>query len=242
MQAFDIERLGLNLGEAAATMIFGRSAVGVEGRWTLEAGAQTNDAYHLSAPSPDGDGVFRALSVAAEGISPDELDCISLHGTATMFNDQMESKAVQRAGLSDVPACALKGYYGHTLGAAGLVETIIMMESLEDGVVLPTRGFEELGVSGKISVSGEERSSAGKGRFIKVLSGFGGGIARFVIASLKRHPPCCRAPATLRCWVVSALIGTMTLKKYTGRSWKVIRNSTRWICFQSFHMWHPNSC
>lgn len=171
---FDIERLGLNLGEAAATMVFGRSSAGGENLWTLESGALTNDAYHVSAPSPDGDGVCRAISAVAEAVLPDDIDCISLHGTATMFNDQMESKAVQRAGLSDVPACALKGYYGHTLGAAGLVETIITMEALEDGVILPTRGFVESGVSGRISLSGDLRASAGKGRFIKVLSGFGG--------------------------------------------------------------------
>ena len=171
---FDIERLGLNLGEAAATMIIGRRPGNGEGLWILEDGSLTNDAYHVSAPSPDGDGVFRALSSVTEGFSPDDFDCISLHGTATMFNDQMESKAVQKAGLSEVPATALKGYYGHTLGAAGLVETIITMKALEDGVILPTRGFSEMGVSGKVSVSDKERPGRGKGRFIKVLSGFGG--------------------------------------------------------------------
>ncbi len=171
---FDIERLGLNLGEAAATMVMGRVADNRTGRWILEAGAQTSDAYHSCAPSPDGDGVFRALSAVMEGISPKDLDCISLHGTATMFNDQMESRAVQKAGLCDVPAMALKGYFGHTLGAAGIIETIITMQALEDGVVLPAKGFEELGVSGKVSVRNSLRKSDGNGRFIKVLSGFGG--------------------------------------------------------------------
>lgn len=171
---FDIERLGLNLGEAAATMIFGRVLENDITRWVLEAGALTNDAYHCSAPSPDGDGLWRAISSVADGASPESFDCISLHGTATMFNDQMESRAVQKAGLSEVPATALKGYYGHTLGVAGLLETILTMKALEDGIILPTRGFGEMGVSGRISISVSERVSGRKGRFIKILSGFGG--------------------------------------------------------------------
>lgn len=171
---FDIERLGLNLGEAAATMIFGRVSDNVSGRWVIEAGALTNDAYHCSAPSPDGDGLCRAISSVTDGVPSESIDCISLHGTATMFNDQMESRAIQKAGLSDVPATSLKGFYGHTLGAAGLLETILTMRALEERIVLPTRGFGESGVSGKISVSAEGRTSGGNECFIKILSGFGG--------------------------------------------------------------------
>ena len=173
---FDIERLGLNLGEASATMILDRTDKDAadSGRWVLEAGAQTNDAFHVSAPSPDGNGVYRALASVMEGTCGDELDCVCVHGTATMFNDQMESKAVQKAGLGDTPAIALKGYFGHTLGAAGLIETIITMLALEDGIILPTRGYNEIGVSGKISISSLPRPARRQGRFVKVLSGFGG--------------------------------------------------------------------
>lgn len=171
---FDMERRGLNLGEAAATIVFGRVPDRSSGLWVLEDGAQTNDAYHVSAPSPDGNGVCRAIASVMEGVSPEDLDCISLHGTATLFNDQMESRAIQDSGLSDIPAMALKGYYGHTLGASGVLETIITMKALENGTVLPTRGFEEPGVSGRVSVSAVGRPSGGKGRFLKILSGFGG--------------------------------------------------------------------
>jgi len=167
---FDIERLGLNLGEAAATMVL-RSGEG-DG-WVLREGCVNNDAYHISAPAPDGDGVFRAIrqTIGERGI--DDLATVTMHGTATMFNDQMESMAIERAGLSAIPASALKGYYGHTLGASGILETIATMRALEDGIVLPTYGFEEIGVSGKIAISAEERRTD-KQSFLKVISGFGG--------------------------------------------------------------------
>jgi 3-oxoacyl-[acyl-carrier-protein] synthase-1 len=90
-----------------------------------------------------------------------------------MFNDQMESKAIERANLSSTPVSALKGYYGHTLGAAGVLETIITMESIDDGIILPVRGYSEIGVSGKINISSEARTTD-KNSFIKLISGFGG--------------------------------------------------------------------
>lgn len=173
---FDIERLGLNLGEAAATIVFGKASASGSGEkdtWKLIAGSLNNDAYHVSAPSPVGEGTYNAASAVLEHIDMETLATVSVHGTATMFNDQMESKAIERAGLSEIPITALKGYYGHTLGAAGMVETIITMESIDEGLVLPVRGYSEIGVSGKVNISSEERSTA-KDTFIKLISGFGG--------------------------------------------------------------------
>ena len=90
-----------------------------------------------------------------------------------MFNDQMESKAISGTGLSDLPLTACKGIYGHTFGAAGLIEAILSMESVDDGTVLPVCGFEEIGVSGKINISNVARSTD-RESFIKLQSGFGG--------------------------------------------------------------------
>ena len=180
---FDMERMGLNLGEAAATMILARPDSNSDNRWKILSGVQTNDAYHLSAPIPDGEGVFRAIDSTLAGFDKDKLGCINVHGTATMFNDQMESKAVERSGLADVPAAALKGYYGHTLGAAGLLEAIITMEAIEEGMIPATRGFSEKGVSGKISISGEARAASQKS-FLKIISGFGGGNCAILYSAL----------------------------------------------------------
>lgn len=169
---FDIERLGLNIGEAASTMILGK-ADGVSVRWTLEGGCLNNDAYHVSAPSPVGEGTYRAIAHTLQQEEKDDLATVCVHGTATMFNDQMESKAIAQAGLSEIPLMALKGYYGHTMGAAGLLETIITMRSLDEGCILPTRGFEEIGVSGKVTISNQVIKTD-KQSFLKIISGFGG--------------------------------------------------------------------
>lgn len=178
---FDMERLGLNLGEAAATIVLSSQAP--EGaKWQIADGAVRNDAYHLSSPSPQGEGAFLTLRhlMQSASVVRNELAAVNLHGTATMYNDQMESKAISRAGLSDVPANALKGFFGHTMGAAGILETIITMHSLEQGVILPTRNFEEPGVSGKVSLSPEGRSTDRRS-FIKMISGFGGGNAAILL-------------------------------------------------------------
>ena len=191
---FDMERLGLNLGEAAATMVLGelrtengeRRTERCEHIWVIEAGAIRNDAFHISSPSKNGEGARRALeTIGAEAVK-DSLAQINAHGTATMFNDQMESVAIERAGLNTVPVNSLKGYFGHTLGAAGILETIITMAALDDHTVLGTKGFEERGVSGKILLSSENQTTD-KDRFVKMISGFGGGNAAIMASKIRNE-------------------------------------------------------
>jgi 3-oxoacyl-[acyl-carrier-protein] synthase-1 len=173
---FDIERLGLNLGETAATIVLSREMNFPNG-WKVDKGAICNDAYHISAPHPKGLGAGMALSKMKNADNP--ISVIGVHGTATMYNDQMESKAIEMADLQDVPLSALKGYFGHTMGAAGVLETIIMMRALEDNVILPSKGFETCGVSGKVKMSDKPMTTEGN-TFVKMLSGFGGcnGVVR----------------------------------------------------------------
>ena len=172
---FDAVRDGLNLGEAAAAMVLSAGMPGQAGHdaWTLVEGAVRNDANHISGPSRTGEGSFNALRAILKHSRREELAFVNVHGTATRYNDEMESIAIDRAGLLDVPLNALKGIFGHTMGAAGILESIVSMEALEAGVVLPTRGFETLGVSRPVNVSAEERACHGS-EFIKLLSGFGG--------------------------------------------------------------------
>ena len=143
---FSPDRQGLNLGEAVATIIYSQEprAKSQEPLWVLEAGSIHNDANHLSAPSRTGEGAYRCLTEVMEGLTPADIDLIGVHGTGTLYNDDMETIAIARAGLQDVPKSVLKPFFGHTMGAAGIVETIIGLETL------------------------------GKGTFIKMLSGFGG--------------------------------------------------------------------
>ncbi len=168
---FDLERLGLNLGEAAATMVFQREHT--DGCWAVANGALRNDGYHISAPSKNGEGARQVLETVGAVRCVDQLAFINAHGTATMFNDQMESVAIERAGLQTVPVNGYKGYFGHTLGAAGVLETVLSMAAADDNTILGTRGFEYRGVSGKIQLSAAN-AKTDKRSFVKMISGFGG--------------------------------------------------------------------
>ena len=166
---FDAHRDGLNLGEAAAAVVLGFGDAG----WELVDGAVRNDANHISGPSRTGEGSYKALRYVLRHIAPEELAFVNVHGTSTLYNDEMESIAIDRAGLIDVPVNALKGYFGHTMGAAGILESILSMRAVDAGIVLPTRGFTELGVSRPVKVSAEAGVTDRKA-FVKLLSGFGG--------------------------------------------------------------------
>jgi 3-oxoacyl-[acyl-carrier-protein] synthase-1 len=141
----------------------------------LCGGAIRNDANHISGPSRTGEGSFRALqAVIADLEQPaEQLAFVNVHGTATPYNDEMESIALERAGLSSVPINALKGYYGHTLGTAGVLETLLSIEAVRHGTVLATRGFTQLGVSRPVDIAAQLRTTARR-TFVKLLSGFGG--------------------------------------------------------------------
>lgn len=170
---FDAHRLGLNLGEAAAAIVYQRAEKAQSGQWVARAGAICNDANHISGPSRTGEGSFRALKTVLEDADVDDIAFVNVHGTATLYNDEMESIAIERAGLIDKPVNSLKGYYGHTMGAAGVMEVILSMRAVEDHTILGTKGFDSLGVSKNVKVSSEHRSTD-KNSFIKLLSGFGG--------------------------------------------------------------------
>ena len=141
--------------------------------WEIVDGAVRNDANHISGPSRTGEGSYNALRYVLDGVSAEELAFVNVHGTATRYNDQMEAIALNRAGLQDVPINALKGIFGHTMGAAGILESIVSMKACDAGVVLPTHGFSQMGVEPAVNVSALERKTDKKA-FVKLLSGFGG--------------------------------------------------------------------
>ena len=114
------------------------------------------------------------------GLSADDIGFISAHGTATDYNDEMESKAFSLAGLHYSPVFSLKAMYGHTLGASGILETIISAECLKRQLILPSVGFSEKGVSGDISIS-EELQQSELHSCLKTASGFGGCNAAIIL-------------------------------------------------------------
>ena len=170
---YSANRTGVTLGEAAAAVHVTCDVTNTRAK-ILGDGA-INDANHISGPSRTGEGLFRSIESAIKeaGISPSQIDYISAHGTATPFNDEMEAIAFNRLGLENVPVNSLKGYYGHTLGASGLLETVIGIESMNRNRLFASLGFDEIGVSQPIHVI-EKNQDQNIKIFLKTASGFGG--------------------------------------------------------------------
>ncbi len=180
---FDANRVGLNLGEGAATLVLAKSEAEsdlAKETIVLEAGAITNDANHISGPSRTGEGLFLALQAVMKSRKAQEIGFINAHGTATPYNDEMESIALSRAGLTEVPVNSLKGYFGHTLGAAGLIETVIASESLRLNQLIKSAGYETSGVTYPLNMI-TKSGTANISRCIKMASGFGGCNAAIIL-------------------------------------------------------------
>lgn len=171
---FDANRSGLNLGEAAVCMILTNEQAVASGEGRLDGGAISNDANHLSGPSKTGEELGKAILQALEeaGKSPGDIGFVSAHGTATNYNDEMEAKAIHYAGIK-APVNSLKPYFGHTLGASGLLETMVSLKAMNAGILLPTPGFESSNVSVPISVI-KKISHKEIPNFVKTAAGFGG--------------------------------------------------------------------
>lgn len=171
---FDKERSGLNLGEGAATVILS-SRKKTDTDVKVLSGAISNDANHISGPSRTGEELGFAIkkTLLDAGLTAQDIDYISAHGTATPYNDEMEAKAINYAGLQQVTANSLKGYYGHTLGAAGLIESIIAIHAIKEGLIFPSMGYRENGVSQPINIcTGLLKKQVNHA--LKTASGFGG--------------------------------------------------------------------
>ena len=170
---FDKDRLGLNLGEGVGTMILKSGVPTNRNDWQYVSSSIHNDANHISGPSRTGEGACRVLNDILGEIDVQEIGFVNVHGTSTAYNDEMESIAIHRCNLDNMPINGLKGYYGHTLGAAGIIETILSMKAIENGLILGTKGFENIGTTNRVNVSNIVRATD-KQAFIKILSGFGG--------------------------------------------------------------------
>lgn len=173
---YDKNREGINLGEAAASVLVTTSNENLPKEAVAVLGAATcNDANHISGPSRTGEGLYRSVSRALQeaSVKAEEIDYISAHGTATNYNDEMEAVAFNRLSLERTPLNSLKGYFGHTLGASGLLETIIGMHSLDRDMLFTSKGFETIGISKPLNII-EHRIEKPLHIFLKTASGFGG--------------------------------------------------------------------
>lgn len=224
---YDESRCGLNLGEAAGAMALTSMPVrwscgldGESGYVSIDGGAVSDDANHISGPSRTGDGLFFAMRNAMKeaGVNAAGIDLLQMHGTATAYNDEMESKAACLAGVQNVPVQSLKPYFGHTMGASGVIETIIAAAEIQEGIIAGTKGYEKSGVSVPLNVSASNRlitknlvmsSPAGKiNHCLKTASGFGGTNAAVLLTSSPEAGPVpCLRDAQPRKMRKSATVG-----------------------------------
>jgi 3-oxoacyl-[acyl-carrier-protein] synthase-1 len=183
---YDIKRNGINLGEGVSAILVSNDKEICDDKLALSeitGGGQANDANHISGPSRDGTGLNISVRKAMEeaGIAPSQIGYINAHGTATVYNDEMEAIAFSALQLDKTPLNSLKGYFGHTLGAAGVLETILTIRQLNNGVLLKSRGYEENGVSKPLGVLQANQPVQDLEYALKTASGFGGGNAAIIL-------------------------------------------------------------
>jgi len=186
---FDKNRNGLSLGEAAGYILLmseerakkeARNSLGEVVGWGF-----SSDAYHMTGPSPDGSGLVAAIenALAKSELSVDEIGCISAHGTGTKYNDAMEIKAFKSVFRNkEIPAFSIKGGTGHTLAAAGLLETVIALKCMDEKIILPTVNFSEPDDDCEGDwISPEKRILSYVKYTLKVNAGFGGINAALIL-------------------------------------------------------------
>jgi 3-oxoacyl-[acyl-carrier-protein] synthase-1 len=184
---FDAARDGLSLGEGCGTIVLSRhhSLCGMPEKIIVAGGSCTNDAHHITGPSRTGEGLYVAIRRALReaSLGPPDIDYISAHGTATDYNDEMEGKALSWAGLESVPVNSFKGYFGHTLGAAGIIESALAVDSMRNDELFRSAGFENLGISRPIHILTDHLARE-VNHCLKTASGFGGCNAAIVFKKI----------------------------------------------------------
>jgi 3-oxoacyl-[acyl-carrier-protein] synthase-1 len=141
----DAKRQGINIGEGAALLLLEKPRAENADRPRLLAVGESSDAHHMSAPHPDGLGAAAAMAQALHlaGRDVSEVDYINLHATASTLNDLSEARAVSSLFAKPPPCSGVKGLLGHTLGAAGAVETVVSLLALERGFLPGTCGLRD---------------------------------------------------------------------------------------------------
>jgi 3-oxoacyl-[acyl-carrier-protein] synthase II len=187
---FDKSRRGLNLGEGACFLLLESEAHarqrGAKIRAFLDGYGVSADAVHMTGPDREGRGAARAMAAALADakLSPSEIGFVSAHGTATQFNDLMEAKALAHVfGDKIPPVNSIKSAIGHTLGAAGALEALLCVRTLETGIVTPTIGLSEQDPEIHLDVVREPRHLNPR-TVLSTSSGFGGTNAALVLGGV----------------------------------------------------------
>jgi len=178
---FDSTRDGISIGEAAGYALLTRSEMSPSTGFVLLGYGESCDAHHMSHPHPEGKGAVLAMrrALARAGLSPSAIDYVNLHGTASKVNDQIEAHAMRQVFTDPVLASSTKGWTGHTLGAAGILEAIITLEGMRHDLIPGTLNCEQPDAEFSFPILAENR--AARLRFGMSNSfGFGGNNASLV--------------------------------------------------------------
>jgi 3-oxoacyl-[acyl-carrier-protein] synthase-1 len=174
---FDAGRCGLSAGEAGAVIVLTRRDFAPDSRINIRAFGGSNDANHLTGPSRDGSGLAQAIRVALDTakLSPSEIDLVHAHGTGTPYNDAMESLALKTIfGDTCPPVSGAKGMLGHTLGAAGVIETICCVLAMENSFLPGTPRLQTPADGTPKNLLCEPKSGVRVKNVLKLNTGFGG--------------------------------------------------------------------
>ena len=199
---FRIGRDGMALGEAGAVLALVRPEDARDAIAYVRGFGAAADAVHLTAPDRSGSGLARAARAAIDEAGAPRIDLVSAHATATPFNDAAESRAIARVtdDAGDVVVHAFKAQVGHTLGAAGALESLAAIDALTRGILPATAGDGPLDPDAKVRLL--DRAEAGAPSVaLKLASAFGGANAALVLA---RDPSPHDARATSEAWVTRA--------------------------------------
>jgi len=183
---FDKNRKGITLGDGCASVVLSKNtSIFIDPPIEYMEGTSSNDANHISGPSRTGEGLVRTVrkTLALAEMNEKEIDFISAHGTGTIYNDEMESIAFDRLGMNHIPLNSLKGYFGHTLGAAGVIETAICLQSMRNNMVIKSLGFEIPGIPKQLNIANENKKQEIR-TVLKTASGFGGCNASLILKKI----------------------------------------------------------
>lgn len=182
---YDESRDGLSLGEGAGAFLIVRGRREPGRRLGMIRGwGVSNDATHITAPSRTGEGLKLAIgkALAMSGMKPEDIHYVNGHGTATVFNDAMEAEAISAIFVDGrTPVTSMKGYFGHTLGAAGIVEAALCIEAIREGIIPASLGLKKLGVEKKIRVETDHLRLEELKNVLTVKSGFAGVNAALIL-------------------------------------------------------------
>jgi len=171
----DLDRDGLSIGEGGGFALLERPRGAGKALAVLEGVGESSDAYHMSSPHPEGQGAFDSMqgALTSTGVKPDQVDYINLHGTGSKVNDVVEARAVISLFGGETPSSSTKGWTGHTLGAAGIIEAAIALLAIREGFMPGNLGMRRRDPDIKTNILPETRAA----EISRVLSnsfGFGG--------------------------------------------------------------------